>query len=47
MPLQRRLPKRGFKNNNRVEFRSLNLAELQELAEKNNIKDLILKHTEL
>ncbi|HUM52182.1 MAG TPA: 50S ribosomal protein L15 [Chitinophagales bacterium] len=39
MPLQRRLPKRGFKNNNRVEFRTLNLAELSELAEKNNIKD--------
>jgi large subunit ribosomal protein L15 len=29
MPLQRRLPKRGFKNPNRVEFRTLNLAELQ------------------
>ena len=39
MPLQRRLTKRGFKNNNRVEFRTLNLAELSELAEKNNIKD--------
>ncbi|MFN8282361.1 MAG: 50S ribosomal protein L15 [Chitinophagales bacterium] len=39
MPLQRRLPKRGFKNNNRVEFRTLNLAELSELAAKNNIKD--------
>ena len=39
MPLQRRLPKRGFKNPNRVEFRTINLAELQFLAEKNNITE--------
>ncbi|HMV15753.1 MAG TPA: 50S ribosomal protein L15, partial [Chitinophagales bacterium] len=39
MPLQRRLPKRGFKNPNRVEFRTINLAELQALAEKNNITE--------
>lgn len=39
MPLQRRLPKRGFKNPNRVEFRTINLAELQSLAEKNNITE--------
>ncbi|MDB5229000.1 MAG: ribosomal protein [Bacteroidota bacterium] len=39
MPLQRRLPKRGFKNPGREEFRTLNLSELQALAEKNNLKD--------
>lgn len=39
MPLQRRVPKRGFKNPNRVEFRTINLAELQSLAEKNNITE--------
>jgi large subunit ribosomal protein L15 len=39
MPLQRRIPKRGFKNPNREEFRTLNLAELQALAEKNNITE--------
>ena len=39
MPLQRRIPKRGFKNPNRVEFRTINLAELQSLAEKNNITE--------
>ena len=39
MPLQRRLPKRGFKNPNRVEFRTINLAELQSLADKNNITE--------
>lgn len=39
MPLQRRLPKRGFKNPNRVEFRTINLSELQALAEKHNIAE--------
>ena len=39
MPLQRRIPKRGFKNPNRVEFRTINLAELTALAEKNNITE--------
>jgi large subunit ribosomal protein L15 len=39
MPLQRRLPKRGFKNPNRVEFRTINLSELTALAEKNNITE--------
>jgi large subunit ribosomal protein L15 len=39
MPLQRRIPKRGFKNPNRVEFRTINLAELSSLAEKNNITE--------
>ncbi|MCP4121797.1 MAG: 50S ribosomal protein L15 [Bacteroidetes bacterium] len=37
MPLQRRVPKRGFKNINRVEYRVLNLSQLQELSEKNNV----------
>lgn len=34
MPLQRRIPKFGFKNVNRVEYKSLNLANLQALADK-------------
>lgn len=33
MPLQRRLPKFGFKNINRVEFKVINLCDLQALAE--------------
>lgn len=37
MPLQRRVPKFGFKNNNRVEYRVINLATLQELAESKGI----------
>ena len=34
MPLQRRLPKFGFKNINRVEYQVVNLSSIQELAEK-------------
>ena len=37
MPLQMRLPKRGFKNPNRVEYTPLNLYHLQYLAEKFNV----------
>src|SRR5947199_1691531 len=33
MPLQRRLPKVGFKNPNRVEYVGLNLDALQQLAD--------------
>jgi len=36
MPLQRRLPKFGFKNINRVEYRGINLDTLQSLSEKIN-----------
>ncbi|MBM3439509.1 MAG: 50S ribosomal protein L15 [Bacteroidetes bacterium] len=34
MPIQRRVPKRGFKNFNRVEYRVFNLGQLDQLAEK-------------
>lgn len=34
MPIQRRVPKRGFKNINRVEYRVFNLGQLDQLAEK-------------
>jgi large subunit ribosomal protein L15 len=34
MPLQRRIPKFGFKNNNKVFFKSVNLDTLEELATK-------------
>ena len=40
MPLQRRLPKFGFKNINRVEYKAINVALLQELAEKNNLEKI-------
>jgi large subunit ribosomal protein L15 len=35
MPLQRRVPKFGFKNVNRKEFKSINIEVLQSLSEKN------------
>ena len=34
MPLQRRLPKFGFNNFNRVEYKAINLSALQALSEK-------------
>ncbi len=37
MPLQRRLPKFGFKNINRVEFKVINLCDLQALAEEKKV----------
>lgn len=37
MPLQMRLPKRGFKNPNRIEYVPMNLYHLQHLAEKFNL----------
>ncbi len=40
MPLQRRLPKYGFKNINRVEYHGINLDVIQKLAEEKNIKDI-------
>jgi large subunit ribosomal protein L15 len=33
MPLQRRVPKFGFKNHNRVEYKAINLDTLQALAD--------------
>jgi len=37
MPLQRRVPKFGFKNANRVEYNGVNLDVLQALVEKYNL----------
>lgn len=37
MPLQMRLPKRGFKNPNRVTFVPFNLGQLQSISEKYNL----------
>ena len=39
MPIQRRLPKFGFKNPTRVAFKAVNVATLQALSEKFNIKE--------
>lgn len=42
MPLQMRLPKRGFKNINRVEYVPLNLSRLQAMADKFGVKAIDL-----
>jgi len=40
MPLQRRVPKFGFKNFNRVEYKGINLDALQKLAEEKKITEI-------
>jgi len=41
MPLQRRVPKFGFTNINRKEYKEINLDKLQELVDKKVVKDTI------
>ena len=41
MPLQRRVPKFGFTNPNRKEFRGVNLHTLQALVDNKKVKDTI------
>lgn len=41
MPLQRRVPKYGFKNINRKEYAGINLGKLQYLVDKGIVKDTI------
>ena len=40
MPLQRRVPKFGFININRKEYKAINIATLQELAEKRKLSEI-------
>jgi large subunit ribosomal protein L15 len=40
MPLQRRIPKYGFKNVNRKEYKGINISTLQNLAERHNIEKI-------
>lgn len=42
MPLQRRIPKFGFKNPNRVEYKAVNLSDLQSLSEKLGVETIDL-----
>jgi large subunit ribosomal protein L15 len=39
MPIQRRIPKRGFKNINRVEYKAINLGQIDHYAEKYSITE--------
>ena len=40
MPLQRRVPKGGFKNINRVEYKAINVAVLEAIAEQNGLEKI-------
>ena len=40
MPLQRRVPKFGFTNINRVEYKGINLDTIQELVEKTSATEI-------
>lgn len=42
MPLQRRLPKGGFKNINRKEYKAINVSTLNELAEAKNLATITI-----
>jgi large subunit ribosomal protein L15 len=43
MPIQRRIPKRGFTNINRVEYKVFNLGQIDQLLEKYDIKEFTLE----
>ena len=43
MPLQRRIPKFGFKNINRIAYKAINLSTLQLLAEEKNLTKIGLE----
>lgn len=40
MPLQRRVPKFGFKNINRVEYKAINLDIIQSLIDRKNVTEI-------
>ena len=44
MPIQRRLPKRGFNNIHRVEYKVLNLGQVEHLATKYNFKEISVEN---
>jgi large subunit ribosomal protein L15 len=44
MPIQRRVPKRGFKNPHRVSYKVLKLEQLEQLAGKYNITEFSLEN---
>ncbi len=43
MPIQRRLPKYGFKNINRVEYKGINISTLEALATELNVERIDLQ----
>jgi large subunit ribosomal protein L15 len=43
MPIQRRLPKRGFTNINRIDYKVFNLGQVESIKEKYGIEDFSLE----
>lgn len=44
MPIQRRIPKRGFNNIHRVEYKVLNLGQIDQLVEKYGFTEITLEN---
>jgi large subunit ribosomal protein L15 len=44
MPIQRRIPKRGFNNVHRVEYKVFNVGQAEQLAQKYNIQEFSLEN---
>jgi large subunit ribosomal protein L15 len=44
MPIQRRIPKRGFKNPDRVEYKVLNLGQIEQIIEKYGFTEISLEN---
>ena len=44
MPIQRRIPKRGFNNPHRVEYKVLNLGQVEQLAEKYSFTEFTIEN---
>jgi len=44
MPIQRRVPKRGFNNPHRIEYKVFNLGQIGQLAEKYNFTEVSLEN---
>lgn len=42
MPLQRRVPKGGFKNINRIEYKAVNISSLEKLATAKNLEKITI-----
>ena len=44
MPIQRRIPKRGFNNVHRIEYKVFNVGQIDQLTEKYEIKEFSLEN---
>lgn len=44
MPIQRRIPKRGFTNISRIDYKVLNLGQIDQISEKYGIKEFSLQN---